>query len=641
MAEKKSDYKPTYDADESTLMSIYTAYRREAEEARLSRIQQNKVNFDVYHMRQDYSYKQKGQSQEFLPKLSMAVEQSSAFLTQALVDMGDWFRIYPAPGLSEDDMKIKPSEIQKILTRQLEKCRFMTQVGDAVKLGFLGSLMIAKVHGRYVPKNSFKVESKLVKGTYKKKLIKTKDKKWQLQVDLVRQQDWRPDPTGLPGLYRIQDVYVDWHELKQMAEGENPVYDIAKVMELKAQSSLQSALQEYEKSRETGQNLHNTNFRHRIKLSEIWGNFATPDGELVWENCVATIANDLIIVQKPTSIALWHGSHPYVSTPILTVPHSVWGKTPMDAGALLNIAINELFNLILDGGLAAVHGIKQIRENWLEDPSQVEDGIPPGETLRVNTSCPPGANVLDRVDTTTVPAEALPIYNLLVQEFSSAVMTDDLRMGVQPFRQVKATEIVESSQAINSSLSAIAKHIESDWIKEVLEKAWLTCAQHLNDFDDRELKVLLGDKRAAEILKMGPEELFAETAGAIKFEVFGISETLNKQKEFTKLQAMLQTLVSQPVLMEEFTKKYDFGKLLTEILKSLDVPIYKIQNDEALNNPITAPKPPMANGMPSIVPNSQSQIPQAGAAGNQASDTPASLAQPNFPPSRALAVEGR
>lgn len=617
--------------DEALLMSIFTAYKREAEEARLSRIQQNKVNYDAYHSRQDFSYKEKGQSQEFLPKVFIAVEQNASAIQQSLVDW-DWFRVYPAPGLTEDHLKIKPNEIKKILQRQLQKCHFMTKVGDFMRLGYLGSLMVAKVHGKFVPKATYEVVTKQEKGSYKKRLVKREEKKWQLDISSVRQQDWRPDPTGA-GIYRIQDIYLDWHELHAMAEKKGSGYDMDAVMSLKAQSSLQSALQEYEKSRETGQNLHNVNFRHRIKLSEIWGNFVAPDGTLVWEHCVATIANDHIVVMKPQPIKLWHGQDPYVATPIIKVPHSVWGKTPVDSGSVLNIAINELFNLILDGGLAAVHGIKQIREHWLEDPSQIEDGIPPGTTLRVNTNAPPGSTALERVDTTTVPPEALPVMNLITQEFTSAMMTNDFRMGVQPNREVKATQIVEASNAENAMSRSIAMHIEADFIKPLLEKAWLTCAQHMNDFDDGELKVLLGEKRATEIMNMGPEELFAETAESIKFEVFGISETMSKQKDFTKLQAMLQTVSSSPVLMEEFTKKYDFGKLLTEIMKSLDVPIYRIEHDEVLTPQAAQP------GQQPQLPNQQSQIPQAGAAVNQtgamAQAQPGPPQQP-FPASRAL-----
>lgn len=614
--------------DEAKLLSIYQVYRKEAEQARFTRMQQNKINFDMYNLRQDFSYKTKGQSKEFLPKQAMAVEQAANFMQQGLVDMDDWFKAFAAPGLDEDLLNVKPSEVQKLLTRQLEKAQFMMRMGDSAKLGLLGSLMIAKVHGQMKPQYQYKVETKLKNGSWQKKLVKLKDKRWSLKIDLIRQEDFKPDPTGR-GLYVMQDIYMDYYEAMQLAEGDDAIYDKEKLLMLKGESS-DKTIQEMNKAKETGQNVANNSYRTRIKLTEIWGNFVDETGELIYENCVATIGNDRVVLQKPTPNPLWHGEHPFVYCPILTVPNSVWGKALMDAPTMLNIAQNEMFNLILDGGMMSVHGIKQIREDWLVDPAQIEDGVAPGDSLRVASNCPPGAKVLERIDTSAIPPEGIQTYNLLQQEFNTAAVTNDLRMGVQPFRQVKATEIVEGSQAITSMFSGIVKHIEKHYINNILYKAWATTAQHMDDLDDAEVQAVLGPKRARELKAMGQEELFASTVQGCKFEVFGISAQLQKQKDFTKLQAMLQTVASAPILMEEFSKKYDFGKLLGEIMKSLDINTAKIEADDAKQSDSEPPVVPPEPG-----PDMQSQIPQAGAAGNQADLSMNAIPQPDFPASRA------
>jgi hypothetical protein len=632
-------------ADKAKLLSIYNTYKNEGEQARLSRLQQNRVNFDAYHMKQDFSYKLKGQSKEYLPKMAMAVEQGANFMQQGVVDMDDWFRVYPSPGLNEDAMKIKPAWIFKLLVRQLEKAGFMTKVGDAAKLGMLGSLMIAKVGGQFKPVPRFKVESKMKGGKLSRKLIKQEDKRWQLRVDLIQPADFRIDPTGR-GLYKMQDIYMDMYEIEALSKGDDAIYDPKVVAELKSMGGPQGSLRDGTRARETGQNVSHNSYRKQHKVTEVWGNFIDEDGELLFENCVMTVVDDMHILQEPTENPYWHGEDPFIVCPLLTVPGSVWGKALMDAPAALNNAINEMFNLILDGGIMAVHGIKQLREAWLEDPSQVEDGIVPGDTLRVNSACPPGATALERVDTATVPADGINVFNLLQQEHNVAALTNDFRMGAQPFRQVKATEVVESSQAITSMFSGIAKHVEADFIKPILEKAWKTAAQHMNDLDTSELEGLLGQKQARMLQALGQEELFAQTVQDCAFEVFGISANLNKQKDFTKLQALLQTVSSVPMLAEEFQKKFDFGKLLGEIMKSLDINTTKIEADDARdqeNGQVPTPGGPgSAPGQaPGEMPDAQSQIPQAGAAGNQAADSMASAAQPSavpsahFPPSPA------
>lgn len=626
------------ETSDSDLIKIYKTYKAEAMQARHDRIQQNRLNFDCYHLRQDFSYKQKGQSQEFLPKMAMAVEQIASSLQQGLTDLGDWFRVGTQPGLVEDLMKIKPYEIERLMKRQLELNDFYRKVGDGSKLGLIGSLMIAKIGGQWVPKPKYKVQTYLQPdGSYKKKLLKQEDKVWRLNVDLVRQQDFFPDPTGR-NMYICQDIYMDYYQAEQLAKGPNKIYDLKALKQLKSEPASEGAERYYNKARETGQNISNGRYRSVVKITEIWGNFVDTNGDLLFENCVMTVGNDRVILQPPTPNPYWHGKIPFVYTPIISVPMGVWGKALMDAPVMLNKAQNEMFNLILDGGMMSVHGIKQLREHWLEDPGQVEGGIGAGDTLRVNSACPPGMTALERVDTATVPQDGIEVYNLLNQEFNVAALTNDLRMGVQPFRAVKATEVVESSQANASMSNGLAKHIEQNFITPILDLGWKTAAQHMNDLDSNEVKSLLGPKRAEAIANLGPEELFADTVQGCQFTVFGISATLNKQKEFTKLQAMLQTVAGSPVLMEEFAKEFDFGKLLGEIMKSLDIHPDKIKADDVLQNGGAKPEvPPPPGGpqgpgqAPGEMPNVQSQIPQAASQASQAGESPEAAAQPGPP----------
>lgn len=625
---------------DSTIITCLTNYRQEADIARRDRMTKNKNNYDCYHLKQDFSYKKDGQSAEFLPKMSMAVEQGANFLQQGLTDLGEWYKVEAEDGVIEDMMKVKPSEIHKILSRQLQKDGFTYKIADAVKLGFIGSLMIAKVHGEMVPSPKYRAKPKLKDGTFSTILVKVEDKHWQLRVDLVRQEDFFPDPTGA-GLYTLEDSYMDYYELERLSQGKDAIYDPKVVKQLKGTYSAKGVLKDYDKSRETGQNPSNNGYRNQIKITEIWGNILDEDGTLLYENVVCTVANDQYVIRKPTPNPYWHGENPYVVTPVVRVPNSVWGRALMDAPVMLNKAINELFNLVLDGGMMAVHGIKEINESWLEDPAQIANGIGAGDTLRRNSSAPAGVPALSRVDTSSVPADGMNVLNLINQEFNAASLTNDLRLGVAPARSVKATEVVEASQSITSMFSGIAKQIESEFVAKILEKGWKVCAQNIADMDEYYMKTLLGDKRAGDIKNMPSEEMFAETVGKCIFRVFGVSATLNKQKDFTKIQSLLQTVSSVPVLQEAFSKEYSFEKLLGEVISSLDIDKSKIQNDEKQQAPQAGPDA----GTPgnAEVTNQQSQIPQAGAAGNQGDQSfsaQAGIPTTKFPASKATPAGG-
>jgi hypothetical protein len=584
-------------------------YIKESKMAKTDRMLMNKKNFDSYHLKQDYSHKNKGQSQEFLPNQSMAVEQLVAFFQQALIDLGNWFRVERLPQSKDQDKVIKDSDIEAIVRRQLEKVDFMSFIGDALKSGFLGALMVIKVHGKTVESPRFVAYSDLEGG--KKDKIRREDKKvWQLAVDLIRQADFHVDPTG-KGLYRLQEIEMDLHEVEALSQGEDPLYDPAVVAQLSEMAS--DAERAAEVARETGQNVSSQGYRKVVKVIEGWGTILDANGKVLHKNVTWTIANDMHVLSKPKPNPFWHNRSPIMSVPIIRVPHAEWPKALMDAPTALNMANNELYNLIVDGGMMATHGIKQIHTDWLEDEGQVSNGVEIGSTLKVNSQCPPGAKVMERIDTASVARESLDVFNIMKSEFSASALTNDLRMGVMPSRQVKATEVVEASNTITSVFSGLAKVIESN-LEKILELVWMTCAQNMDDLDSSEVKDLIPIERAGAIAQMTSAERFAATVGGFKFKVFGISQTMNKMKDFRKLTAMLQTIATDPVLAEEFQRKYDFTKLLEEIMRSLDIDTSKLELDQseqearaqASEMPPTGAPAPGAGDSPDM----QSQIPQ-------------------------------
>lgn len=616
MARNSSSELKSGEIDEQTIIQTVENYRNESRDGKQSRMRQNRLNYDTYHLRRHSSAKLQGQSNEFLPKMNMAVEQGANFIQQGLIDLGDWFSVEPEEGLNLDALKIKPEEIRRLLLRQLEKLRFHNLIGDAAKLGFIGSLMIFKVSGRVVSKAEFVAKDELKGNTFQKQLIKIEDKVWELNIELVRQEDYFPDPTGR-GLYEMQDSHIDAYRLRQLAEGPGAIYDKEAVEKAISSANVQTPDDRFKKARETGQNTTNHGFRKQVKLTEVWGNLLGPNGELLHENVVTTIANDQFVLRKPTKNPFWHGESPFVTIPIVSVPHSVWHKALMDAPTHLNLAINEMFNLMVDGGMMSVHGIKQVREDWLDDASQVANGIAPGTTLKANSSTPPGAKVLERVDTASVPGDGFNMFGLLSGEFNEAALTSALRQGGETFRKESATAIVEQSQALNSMFAGIVKNIETG-LDKVLCKSWKVIAQNMTDLNSAAVRALVGSQRQKVLMGMGREEIFAETVNGTRFKTFGISETLNKQRDFTKLQAFLQTVAGSEVLSEAFvTQGGSFGKLLEQITKSLDINPAKLKEEDGKDAGRSEEATPQATADLQGGPNVQSQIPQAGAAGNQ------------------------
>lgn len=588
------------------LVTITSSYIQEARNAKANRMRLNRINWDAYHLRQDWSHKRKGQSREFLAKQPMAIEQITTFIQQGLVDSGDWFGVEKAAGVQ--DAVFTESEVQAIMKWAFQKCEFLTYVGDSVKDALIQSLAITKNYGCYKPKAYFYTEAKEKGGKYIDVLKRETKDYWEPKLDLIRAEDFYPDPSG-KGLYVIHETYMDISEIYSLSEGPYAIYDKSKVDQLQG-TMMEADMQAARKSRETAQNTSISGYRKKIKLHECWGTILDPvSGKIKKKDVVWTIADDRVVIQEPTDYPFWHNMPPLIAAAFIRVPRSVWHKALMDAPTQTNIALNELYNLMVDAGMNDAHGIKQIRADWLEDESQVSNGIYPGITLKVNSQCPPGAKVLERVDTSSMTTEALNVFNTMSAEFSASALTNDLRMGVMPSRAVKATEVVEASQSITSVFTGISKVLEQTHIEPNMNMMWANILQHFGDIDPAEMRAVLGDERYLTINALGPTGLFAKAFDGFKFKVFGISKILAKQKDFRKYTALLQTIASSDLLIEEFTKKYSMEKFLGKIIKSLDISLdeISISPEEQAMNQIAAGMAPMGQ----MGPDMQSQIPQA------------------------------
>lgn len=567
----------------SPVFRAILAYHEDSELSKQRRMDLNKMNWDVYHLRQNWDHKKKGQSKEFLPKQTQSVEQITSFLQQGLMDIGEWFRVEAAPGVLPQELLLTPEEVKKLLFRQLEKNNFITFMSDALKSGLLNSTMTLKIGGKRVSSPKFEVELRREEGVggffkpMKRVLVKVHEDVWQLNLSLVRPENFFPDPTG-DGLYEQELIEMDYHALLALAEAHPKDFNLDVIRDLQKNTD---AIDASERARETNQNPTEPPARKRIRFIEHWGTICDPDsGELLHENVVARFTPDGHEITSPMQNPLWHQTSPFVTGSILRVPWSVQHKALMDSPSALNMAENEIFNLQFDGAMMSVFGVKQLREDWLENPEEVSDGISPAQTLKVNSQCPPGMKALERVDTGTLTQEAMTMYQVLDREFMASAFTSDIRMGNLPQRGVKATEIVASNQAISGVFNGIVKLIETGFLVPALEKSWLTCAQNMDDLDTNEVKAILGQERALRLSTIAPEDRFAKTAQGFIYKVFGLSTTLNKIQDFKKIATLLQTIGTSEILIKEFLRKYSVTKLLGEVLRSLDIDASKLEPDQ-------------------------------------------------------------
>jgi hypothetical protein len=602
--------------------------RRHAEDIRRGRLSQNRVNQAAFMAKQDWSYKQPGQSREFLPRTPLATEQISNYVKRSLTDFGDWFQV-ELPGeaaLSSDDARAwLRQELEMMHRVQQGRLDFATTIADAVKTGLLHSLAILKVHGRVASTRQWAVEQPpTVQATPypsdiyvgggggmgpgiglpsaglippqgampsplpaarrepRPTLRQREVRQWHLLIDLVDPEDYYPDPTGA-GLYEIQRAERDLAEVKKMAEagpnGEAPIYDPAVVAELEAGAG--GAWDDYQRRNLRGEgDPGDLKWRPRVVLDEYWGTITDETGEVVYDNIVCTVANDKYLIRPPEPNPFWHGQSPFVVAPLMRVPFSVWHKALFDSAVGLNLSMNELYSLMLDGGLASVWGTRTVRPGLLEDPRQISNGVPQGATLVVKDEAPPGVKVFEQVAQGTVPQEALALFQLSSSEFQGATLLSDVQRAQTPPPSTTATATAQQVAASGTFFDGVVRDLEDKLIEPALWKSWCCLLQNADDVRASDVAAAMGPEQAIKLARLSPAERFATMAQGARFKVTGVSAVSARQQQFQKMLALLQAVSGNPLLLQAFFSQYSASKIITGLIRSLNIDPRTIELDD-------------------------------------------------------------
>jgi len=569
--------------DEEIVQAVLR-YKREAEDARDYRDILSDRNLEAYYSRLARDSEVEGQSNEFLPKVALGVDQTSAIINRGLTGYGQWFSV----DLQRDDPAnpalLSGEAIEKLLRKHLEPQQspmgetpsFPTVVTDASKVGLLQSLCILKIWGEQVPSKRLAITPVPIFGGdtgdevvgQREHLTLVATPQWRLRVSLVRPKDAYIDPSG-SNLYFLEASERDWHEVLADAQGDNPMYDLEVVQRMKMDSRDQE--READMARETNTPAPTGVARRKVQLLECWGTILDAEGEVQHENVVYTIANEKYLIRRPTINPYWHQRAPYVVCPLMRVPFTIWHKAIYDDVVDLNLTLNEIFNLLVDGGIASAWNTRQTHMNHIKNSADFTAGIPPGATIIPNDDVPPGTPLILPIRTGEVPQDGMAMYALIDKELQSASMANDIRLGQVPQGRTTATAVSAAQEQGSLFFESIIFNLEHNLIQPALWMAWLVILQHADDWMRPETANLIGKPMAESLARMSPAQRYATYAEDARFRVYGISSVLARQKEFQKILALLQVAGANPDVMAEVKKNVNFKKLLDRIFQALNM----------------------------------------------------------------------
>ncbi len=548
----------TQESRDLELIHIVQAYRKEAENSpyRKERMELNRRNWDAFMNRQDFSGKVEGMSAEFLPETSNTIEQFAAFMKKGLIQFGDWFEIdlgKNSPISNESARELMMYYLNNMPRNGQDTISFTEVFSDAIKVALMEATMVFKTHG-------FKTKQKFFVAK-DDKLEQVDVSPWRLSVELVKNAAYWKDEKGR-GLYKIHRVTRDLHDVIAAAEAGH--YDKAQVAKIKGDTPDDNF------DDRDNRVVPEVSGRKQVVIDEVHGTLVDFNGKAIHTGVVLAIANDKYVIRRPESNPAWHGETPFDEIDLIRVPYGFERKALYDQVVPLNYALNEMFNLILDGGMGMVWGVRQLREKGLSDPTQVEGGIPMGTTLVVNDELPEGAKVLETVTAGQVPGEAMAIFNILSRTLRSSALQNDITTGNLPSRQVKATEVVEATASQSVMMDAFVANVETQ-MGRILRKAWVTICQNADDLNAVTVNEAMTPAELFKFSRMSPAQRFATMGQNASIKVTGLSATIMRSREFQRIMAMLQVASTNPIIAEEALKKFSPGKVITKLMRILNL----------------------------------------------------------------------
>ena len=157
---------------DTEIVRAIISYRREAEDARDPRDRLSDRNMSAYFSHLDRNTQVEGQSDEFLPKVALGVDQTSAIINRGLTGYGQWFAVDLQSEDMNDPTRLTGEAIEKLMRKHLEPQQssmrempsFPTTITDASKVGLLQAMCALKIWGEEVPSKKLSLTAMPVYG---------------------------------------------------------------------------------------------------------------------------------------------------------------------------------------------------------------------------------------------------------------------------------------------------------------------------------------------------------------------------------------------------------------------------------------------------------------------------------------------
>ena len=435
--------KPT---DDEVVLYI-TSKDREAEQAARPRLRAFQELWQAYQNKQDYSSKEGWQSQCFIPKLFMTIERASALVEKALFEIPKLFKMkIPADVQKTDELEAKRDADEKALKRALEKSNFTDIYAEATKCGFILGISA-------------------IKRLWEDGLFFENTDVMNLRIDP------NTKPFQVPS-YMIERKEMDLATLRKIAKKTNKAAgkQIFKMAEIDKLAAQRASAEDKVKARLSKGLGHYTPSQKRVEIWEFWGDIIVEH-----DNGKDTILEDqLVVIAEKNRIIRWQDNPfddlrpPYrLTTPIVYPHRGIAGISMIEPVIRLQYTMNNLFNLAVDNMNFTVNKVFEVNPNILFDAHSI-NRIFPGKVIKSRRV----GEGIEQMKVTPLTPETFRAIDMMSQQIEQGTAITEFLDPKSASRKTTAKEIEIKTAESHTMIDVIARRLEENSIKPLLEDCW-------------------------------------------------------------------------------------------------------------------------------------------------------------------------
>lgn len=470
--------------------------------------------WQTYQNHQDYSAKEKWQSKCCLPKIFMTVERATSLVSKALFDVGRLFKMEipasvraKAEGNDEilDEMEVKRKKDEQDFKSAIEESNFSNIYSEMTK----GSFLLGSGDVKVLWENGLHYENVDIQNTF-----------WHPKMKPLQQ-----NPK-----YMIEYKEMDLATLHKIAKKVNKdahkqVYKMSKIKEIASDA----IKQETKRQADVRKGLWEHKLTSpQVSIDEFWGDIVHENGTDITENQLISIANENTIIR-------WHNNPfdhkraPTIKTSPIIYPHrGIAGVSLVEHIVRIWYVLNNVVNMGVDNMNYSINKMFEIQTGLLLDAATA-NRLFPGKTFKVRGQ----GQAVREVATYPISGDFFKMVEVLDREIQRGTAVTEFLEALGSTRKVTKGEVDTKTEEAHTFFDVIARRLELNSIKPVLQMSW-------------------------ELMKQ-----FADKKGDYEFKVGGLSLLLLQKEQTEKLMQILGMAGKAPLLQQLTDIPELWKKLLT------------------------------------------------------------------------------